>query len=217
MAECGSNLAQPWTEGQTIGKYRSFSENSQSELTSFNLATTTTLSQVRQSSPRFQGTLASNIQSFYRVANNTWVRPLFESISRFAVLTKMVLPALGRPPQQRKKPGKTSAALSDRIYRPKRVAPIKRLQKNRSRNRKIEVLMWMYHHRVVLERREGVSQLPRVLIGLEITSERMLNGTTIFYRPPTYAETSAFWKVLRNAPLGRTWDTSGTHLKPIPG
>src|ERR1700759_5485935 len=101
-----------------------------------------------------------------------------------------MIPALGPLPQQRKKPGKTPRRISDRVYRPKRVTPIQRPQKNCSRERKIEVLMWIHHHRLVVERREGTHQLPRVPSGLEITSERRLNGQLVYYRPPSYAEAS---------------------------
>ena len=104
----------------------------------------------------------------------------------------MAPPDLTPTHRQTKKPGKAPTPFSQRIYRPKRIEPIKRPQKNYPRERKVEVLMFMYHHRVVLDRRDGISQLPRVPVGLEIISEKRLNGTTIFYRPPTYAETSDF-------------------------
>lgn len=73
--------------------------------------------------------------------------------------------------------------------------------------------MFMYHHRVILERREGVSQFPRVPIGLEITSERRLNGSVIHYRPPTYEETSAFWKVPAST-ITKWWKNQDKILSP---
>lgn len=122
-------------------------------------------------------------------------------------------PALTPPTHQRKKPGKIPKSLLDRVYKPKRVTPIQRPQKNCSRERKIEVLMWIRHHRLVVERQDRVHQLPRVPAGLEITSEQRLNGQIIYYRPPNFTEASKFW----NTPI-RTikswWKTQDEILEP---
>ena len=125
----------------------------------------------------------------------------------------MAPPDLAPARKKPKKPGKTLSTISDRVYRPKRVTAIKRPQKNCSRNRKIEVLMFIHHHRVVLEPSGVGYRLPRVPVGLEITSEKKLNGTTIYYRPPTFSEASNFWKVpLRT--IEYWWAHQATILEP---
>jgi len=73
--------------------------------------------------------------------------------------------------------------------------------------------MFIHHHRVVLEPSGVGYRLPRVPVGLEITSEKKLNGTTIYYRPPTFSEASNFWKVpLRT--IEYWWAHQATILEP---
>ncbi|KAK4127083.1 hypothetical protein N657DRAFT_687434 [Parathielavia appendiculata] len=75
---------------------------------------------------------------------------------------------------------------------------VKRVERSYTRERKIEVLLWLLNHRVEDVR----GHRPRRRIGdpieMEVANpgtEEALNGVLIWNRAPTYAEASQYWKI----------------------
>ncbi|KAF2186694.1 hypothetical protein K469DRAFT_726176 [Zopfia rhizophila CBS 207.26] len=86
-----------------------------------------------------------------------------------------------QPPKKR--PGPKPTPLDARPY--KQHKPISRIERSYSRERKIEVLLFLIHHRVKDDQRR------RARAGC--ANVELSDGTV--YRPPTTAEASAYWKI----------------------
>jgi len=71
--------------------------------------------------------------------------------------------------RERVRPGRKAKPLSDRVYKLR--GPIRRIRRSYSRERKIEVLLFLTNHRVAA------------------------NAAETEYRRPTFAEASAYWKI----------------------
>ncbi|KAK4187958.1 hypothetical protein QBC35DRAFT_368659, partial [Podospora australis] len=97
----------------------------------------------------------------------------------------------------RKKPGPAPKPLSERLMQ-KSLKPVRRVERSYPKERKIEVLLYLLNHRVPDARPRKV---PRRRIGQPHESEltqpmvRDENGELVWYRAPTYAEASEFWKI----------------------
>ncbi|EGS23646.1 uncharacterized protein CTHT_0003420 [Thermochaetoides thermophila DSM 1495] len=82
---------------------------------------------------------------------------------------------------------------------PKPLKEIKRVERTYTRERKIEVLMYLLNHRVPDKR--DLKHVPRARLGQPHGFDRNKDlvqtedGEWVWYRPPTYAEASAFWKI----------------------
>ncbi|KAK3363073.1 hypothetical protein B0T25DRAFT_575706 [Lasiosphaeria hispida] len=98
---------------------------------------------------------------------------------------KLLKPLLTKKGTLRKRPGPA----------PK---PRKRVEQSYTRQRKIDVLLFLLNHRVADSR---LRKVPRRRIGQPHDQEpeqpmiRDANGELVWYRAPTYIETSKFWKV----------------------
>ncbi|GAB1311408.1 hypothetical protein MFIFM68171_01618 [Madurella fahalii] len=98
---------------------------------------------------------------------------------------------------EKKRPGPTPKPLAERLPT-KPVKQVKRVERSYSRERKIEVLLYLLNHRVPDARPRRV---PRRRIGQpheqELTQPmvRTETGEYVWYRAPTYAEASEFWKI----------------------
>ncbi|KAK4154655.1 hypothetical protein C8A00DRAFT_32548 [Chaetomidium leptoderma] len=100
----------------------------------------------------------------------------------------------------RKRPGPAPKPLSERLKNrpPKQV---KRVERSYTRERKIEVLVYLLNHQVrVLDDR--LRRVPRRRVGQPHESNELAepvvqeeNGEFVWYRAPTYAEASDFWKI----------------------
>ena len=66
------------------------------------------------------------------------------------------------------RPGPKPKPLNERLYKPPK--PIQRIQRSYSRERKIDVILFREHHRV-------------------------LDTSTRLYQPPTFEQIAAFWKI----------------------
>ncbi|KAJ4290134.1 hypothetical protein N0V88_006641 [Collariella sp. IMI 366227] len=97
----------------------------------------------------------------------------------------------------RKKPGPVPKPLSERLKN-KPPKQVRRVERSYSKERKIEVLMYLLNHRVPDARPRKV---PRRRIGQPHEQElnqpmvQDQNGEFVWYRAPTYAEASEFWKI----------------------
>ena len=85
----------------------------------------------------------------------------------------------------KKRPGPKTTPLEARPYKQRK--PVSRIERSYSRERKIEVLLFLIHHRVKDDQRR------RARAGCENADTELPNGT--IYRPPTAAEASAYWKI----------------------
>ncbi|KAK3393168.1 hypothetical protein B0H63DRAFT_516370 [Podospora didyma] len=98
---------------------------------------------------------------------------------------------------ERKRPGPAPKPLSERLAM-KAAKPVRRVERSYTRERKIEVLMFLLNHRVPDPRPRKV---PRRRIGQpheeELTQPMVAtpNGDLVWYRAPTYAEASSWWKI----------------------
>ncbi|KAG7292089.1 hypothetical protein NEMBOFW57_002121 [Staphylotrichum longicolle] len=100
---------------------------------------------------------------------------------------------------ERKRPGPAPKPLSERL-KSKPLKQVKRIERSYTRERKIEVLNYLLNHRVPDGRR---TTAPRRRIGQPPAQElvsppptvREENGEYVWYRAPTYAEASDFWKI----------------------
>ena len=85
----------------------------------------------------------------------------------------------------KKRPGPKPTPLEARPY--KQHKPISRIIRSYSRERKIQVLLFLLHHRVQDDQRR------RARAGCTNAETELSDGT--IYRPPTAAEASAYWKI----------------------
>ncbi|KAK4459110.1 hypothetical protein QBC42DRAFT_143010, partial [Cladorrhinum samala] len=98
---------------------------------------------------------------------------------------------------ERKKPGPAPKPLSERLKN-KPLKQVKRIERSYTRERKVEVLLYLLQHRVPDPRPRKV---PRRRIGQpheeELTQPMVANeyGELVWYRAPTYSEASEFWKI----------------------
>ncbi|KAK0668121.1 hypothetical protein QBC41DRAFT_394543 [Cercophora samala] len=98
---------------------------------------------------------------------------------------------------ERKKPGPAPKPLSEKL-KAKALKQIKRVERSYTRERKIEVLLYLLTHRVP---DQGPRKTPRRRIGQpqeDCSTQPVVeneNGELVWYRAPTYAEASAFWKI----------------------
>jgi len=83
------------------------------------------------------------------------------------------------------RPGPKPKPLSERLYKPPK--PIQRIQRSYSRERKIEVILFREHHRV-------------------------LDTSTGLYQPPTFEQIAAFWKIPESTIRG-WWDNQDTIIE----
>src|SRR6266702_7604593 len=88
-------------------------------------------------------------------------------------------------PPSKKRPGPKTTPLDARPY--KQHKPISRIERSYSRERKIQVLLFLIHHRVKDDQRR------RARAGCTNAETELPDGTV--YRPPTAAEASAYWKI----------------------
>ncbi|KAK0730807.1 hypothetical protein B0H67DRAFT_51090 [Lasiosphaeris hirsuta] len=109
---------------------------------------------------------------------------------------KVLKPLLTKKGMMRKRPGPAPKPLSERVWKPPK--PRKRIEQSYTRQRKIDVLLFLLNHRVADSR---MRKVPRRRIGQPHDQEpeqpmvRDENGDLVWYRAPTYIETSKFWKV----------------------
>ena len=82
--------------------------------------------------------------------------------------------------------------------------PVRRVERSYTRERKVEVLMYLLNHRIadpnpkrVARRRIGQPHPDDLPLPQEqmIPDGRGPNGELIWYRAPTYAEASEYWKI----------------------
>lgn len=98
---------------------------------------------------------------------------------------------------ERKKPGPAPKPLSEKL-KAKALKQIKRVERSYTRERKIEVLLYLLTHRVP---DSGPRKTPRRRIGQpqeDCSTQPVVeneNGELVWYRAPTYAEASDFWKI----------------------
>ncbi|KAK4131743.1 hypothetical protein BT67DRAFT_444530 [Trichocladium antarcticum] len=98
----------------------------------------------------------------------------------------------------RKKPGPVPKPLSERLKN-KPVKPLRRVERSYTRERKIEVLLYLLNHRIPDNRHRR--QIPRSRVGQSHEhdwSQSMIqnaSGEYVWHRAPTYAEASEFWKI----------------------
>ena len=98
----------------------------------------------------------------------------------------------------RKKPGPVPKPLSERL-KGKPMKPLRRVERSYTRERKIEVLMYLLNHRIPDNRHRR--QVPRSRVGQsheqDWTQSMIQNesGEYVWHRAPTYAEASQFWKI----------------------
>ncbi|KAK3996527.1 hypothetical protein QBC44DRAFT_355680 [Cladorrhinum sp. PSN332] len=98
---------------------------------------------------------------------------------------------------ERKRPGPPPKPLSERLKN-KPLKQVKRIERSYTRERKVEVLLYLLQHRVPDPRPRKV---PRRRIGQpheeELTQPMVTNeyGELVWYRAPTYSEASEFWKI----------------------
>ncbi|RFU34110.1 hypothetical protein B7463_g2199, partial [Scytalidium lignicola] len=104
---------------------------------------------------------------------------------------------------QRLKKGPKIKPLENRIYTP-RIKPITSTRRSYTRERKIEVLKFLFHHKVVVTP-STVYQKPRVRCGMPLEPELVdpFNSITK-YRLVTFEEASQFWKISKSI-LKRWW------------
>ena len=105
-------------------------------------------------------------------AGHTRLHPL--RVSSVNIQNPGYQPVTTRSPRARCRPGPKPKPLSNRVYKPR--GPIKRVRRTYSRERKIEVLLFLIHHRV------PPSQ----------------NSRSTEYRRPTNAEAASYWKIPEN-------------------
>ncbi|KAK4240677.1 hypothetical protein C8A03DRAFT_12979, partial [Achaetomium macrosporum] len=91
----------------------------------------------------------------------------------------------------RKKPGPAPKPLSERL-KARALKEVKRVERSYTRERRIQVLLWLINHRVPDAR---TTHLPRRRMGQPLVLERSETDANVWYRPPTYEEASQFWKV----------------------
>src|SRR5271167_2632169 len=84
-----------------------------------------------------------------------------------------------------RRPGPKPKPLSERQYKPPKL--IQRIERSYSRERKIEVILFREHHQV-------------------------LDTSTRLYRPPTFEEIAAFWKIPKTTIRG-WWDSRDTIIE----
>jgi hypothetical protein len=87
------------------------------------------------------------------------------------------------------RPGPKPKPLNERSYKPSK--PIQRVQRSYSRERKIEVILFRKHHRI---------------------QDIDLDTGLLIYRPPTFLEVAAFWKIPDSTIRG-WWQDQETILK----
>jgi hypothetical protein len=87
------------------------------------------------------------------------------------------------------RPGPKPKPLSERLYKPPK--PIQRIQRSYSRERKIEVILFREHHRI-----QSIN----------------LDTGLLVYRPPTFQQMSAFWKIPEDTIRG-WWKSRETIIK----
>jgi hypothetical protein len=87
------------------------------------------------------------------------------------------------------RPGPKPKPLSERLYKPPK--PIQRIERSYSRERKIEVILFREHHRV-------------------------LDPSTRLYRPPTFEQIVAFWKIPETTIQG-WWNSRDTIIESKSG
>ncbi|KAK0723974.1 hypothetical protein B0T21DRAFT_351098 [Apiosordaria backusii] len=98
---------------------------------------------------------------------------------------------------ERKKRGPAPKPLAEKL-KAKALKQIKRVERSYTRERKVEVLLYLLTHRVP---DSGPRKTPRRRIGQpqeDCSTQPIVenkNGELVWYRAPTYAEASDFWKI----------------------
>ncbi|KAK4034006.1 hypothetical protein C8A01DRAFT_39524 [Parachaetomium inaequale] len=98
---------------------------------------------------------------------------------------------------ERKRPGPAPKPLSEKL-RAKPLKEVRRVKRKFTRERKIEVLLYLLNHRVADTRER---RCPRRRMGQPHEEELTQpiaqgeNGNFVWYRAPTYTEASKFWKI----------------------
>jgi hypothetical protein len=87
------------------------------------------------------------------------------------------------------RPGPKPKPLDERPYKPPK--PIQRIQRSYSRERKIDIILFREHHRI-----QSID----------------LDTSLLVYKPPTFEQISAFWKV-PEANIRRWWNNQETIIK----
>jgi len=105
-----------------------------------------------------------------QVRRNGILQPLSVSDPRHLPGTKRAIPATPRA-KMKLRPGRKPKPLEERVYR--HVGPIQRVERTYSREKKVEVLMFLTHHRVPKDS----------------------HCDWLEYRPPTQMEASKWFKI----------------------